>query len=894
MARVMAFQCMSSASRFLGQPRWSSPFVRLKVIPLPPCRLRTRVIRCHVEDWSPKEEKIYRKKEAHKKLRKIRKEMRANRRAEELARVPKVKTNPALLRFERPLRNWNKPWRKIKASAAEYQIGEPHQGLGFSQNDMWIRDKNVLELENSDETPQSSNIGTLSWSRSDPFVDDKNSGLTRLRQEDKEASKLDTLDNDRFDRDLSRNNVETLNESAESVREQRMAGKVYAREVPRIVIGRRKGADVFLSIKDDDATVTKQLPRSDLDEDKQLEWLSKQLNTLARPDGVHLSKLIRSGGLKITDGRAVVLVKKLGALGNWRCALQVVEWLDKRNQFPAVRSRYLYTTILAILGKARRPIESLNVFHKMRDDVTTYPDMPAYRIIAVTLGQAGHLEELLELMRIVRPPPARAGKHLLLVKQGRLIPDVVVYNAALNACVSRRHWRMALWILDQIYREKDVMPNSASYGLAIEVMVKAEKFNLAWKLFRKMEQGGFHPNSLTYKVLVEGLGQIGKADLAIQMVKQMEERGIVAVPGVYYALASTLCTCGRWQDALLQVDRISTRSRRPLVQTYTGLIKACKESFHWRDAISVFEHMREVCAPNIATYNIMISVYGASKMYDEAKNLFDRIKQGRLSPPQLYRADLRLSPDVFTYDAMLGACTKSEKWKDLAVIFRQMLLQGYHLDSERHVWILQAISEAGEDDLLAAMFSHLRGSSAASPELYVLMIKSCLRGGDQDKAFGHLEEMVTRNMRISSLDLRRFKEVACLLSEEEDRLIFMNKVESLNNTCDFNFTKDGRLSSLQHFKQAKARHAPLTFRYGRREGMSSKESTHRSLQTISTGLSPRSFQERLFDTALSPVDLVVTKNWPFEEQKDLGNVPSQLDDSQSSLISADIPGWELL
>lgn len=132
------------------------------------------------------------------------------------------------------------------------------------------------------------------------------------------------------------------------------------------------------------------------------------------------------------------------------------------------------------------------------------------------------------------------------------------------------------------------------------------------------------------------------------------------------------------------------------MQTYTGLIKACKESGRWRDAISVFERMREVCAPNIGTCNIMISLYGAHGMYDEAKSLFEQIKKGRISPKNLYRSDPRLAPDAYTYDAMLGACTNAEEWGDLEVLFRQMLLQGYQLNSNRHAWIVQAISEAGK------------------------------------------------------------------------------------------------------------------------------------------------------------------------------------------------------
>lgn len=61
--------------------------------------------------------------------------------------------------------------------------------------------------------------------------------------------------------------------------------------------------------------------------------------------------------------------------------------------------------------------------------MASYPDMPAYRVLAITLGQAGYLDELFELMQTLRQGPEKNGKFLPLVDNGRLIPDVVVYNA---------------------------------------------------------------------------------------------------------------------------------------------------------------------------------------------------------------------------------------------------------------------------------------------------------------------------------------------------------------------------------------------------------------------------------------------------------------------------------
>lgn len=69
----------------------------------------------------------------------------------------------------------------------------------------------------------------------------------------------------------------------------------------------------------------------------------------------------------------------------------------------------------------------------LQEDFSTYPDMPAYHCIAVTLGRAGHLEQLLELIKSLKEGPKK--KHIAgygasrLNWNGCLQPDIVVYNA---------------------------------------------------------------------------------------------------------------------------------------------------------------------------------------------------------------------------------------------------------------------------------------------------------------------------------------------------------------------------------------------------------------------------------------------------------------------------------
>ena len=66
----------------------------------------------------------------------------------------------------------------------------------------------------------------------------------------------------------------------------------------------------------------------------------------------------------------------------------------------------------------------------MQQELSSYPDLAAYHCIAVTLGQAGLMKELFDVIDCMRDPPEKKFKLGPLQKwDPRLEPDLVVYNA---------------------------------------------------------------------------------------------------------------------------------------------------------------------------------------------------------------------------------------------------------------------------------------------------------------------------------------------------------------------------------------------------------------------------------------------------------------------------------
>ncbi|XP_044495682.1 pentatricopeptide repeat-containing protein At1g30610, chloroplastic-like isoform X1 [Mangifera indica] len=477
-----------------------------------------------------------------------------------------------------------------------------------------------------------------------------------------------------------------------------------------------------------------------VDMEERIQKLARQLNgaDIDVPEWM-FSKMMRSARIRFSDNSILRVIQILGKLRNWRRVLQVIEWLQMRERFKSHRLKFIYTTALNVLGKARRPVEALNVFHAMQQQMSSYPDLVAYHSIAVTLGQAGHIRELFDVIDTMRSLPKkkfRTGIH-----EGwdpRLKPDIVVYNAVLNGCVKRKNWEGVFWVLQQI-KEKGQKPSASTYGLVMElysfqlrqssgkcdnlhptiflrkqVMLACGKYNLVHEFFRKVQKS-FIPSALVYKVLVNTLWREGKINEAVLAVQDMEKQGIVGSAALYYDLARCLCSAGRCQEALMQIEKICKVANKPLVVTYTGLIQACLDSGNIENAAEIFNQMKDFCSLNLVTCNIMLKAYLENGFFQEAKKLFQQMSEDSSHYSQETDNRGQVVPDIYTLNTMLDACIVENRWDELEHVFKKMLQHGFHFNAKRHVRKKLDASRAGRVELLETTWKHLAQVNRVPP-----------------------------------------------------------------------------------------------------------------------------------------------------------------------------------
>ncbi|KAL6573054.1 hypothetical protein OROHE_002530 [Orobanche hederae] len=401
------------------------------------------------------------------------------------------------------------------------------------------------------------------------------------------------------------------------------------------------------------------------------------------------TRMMRYSGLQFTEGQMLKIVEGLGNKGQWNHAVSVVEWVYNSKEQENFKSRFVYTKLL-------------------KGDGHIYPDMAAYHSLAVTLGQYGLLKELLNIVESMKEKPKKIRNMRRRNWDPELQPDIIIFNAVLNACVQTCQWKGVSWVFQQL-RKHSLKPNGASYGLAMEVMLKSGKYDVVHEFFEKMKINGEALKALTYKVLVRAFWEEGKVNDAVQSVRDMERRGVIGTASVYYELARCLCFYGHWEDALLEIQKLrSLRRTKSLSVTFTGMIMSSMDGGHVQNCILLYEHSKTFMSPDTGLINAMLKVYGRNDMFFRAKELFEQTRRYDLHPEiDEHGCGSIPKADVYTFSSMLEASASALQWEYFEYVYKEMTLSGYQVDQHKHFALLVEASRAGKWHLLEHAFNSL-------------------------------------------------------------------------------------------------------------------------------------------------------------------------------------------
>ncbi|KAH7865595.1 hypothetical protein Vadar_008731 [Vaccinium darrowii] len=142
-----------------------------------------------------------------------------------------------------------------------------------------------------------------------------------------------------------------------------------------------------------------------------------------------------------------------------------------------------------------------------------------------------------------------------------------------------------------------------------------------------------------------------------------------------------LCEKGRLREAIAALDSISERGSKVRTDTFNRLIKSCTQANSIHLGRKLHNHIGLVSVLDPFTETKLLGMYAKCGSFEDARKVFDEMRERNL----------------YTWSAMIGACSREQRWKEVVGLFYKMVMgDGIVPDYFLFTKILQACGKCGD------------------------------------------------------------------------------------------------------------------------------------------------------------------------------------------------------
>ncbi|KAG9443166.1 hypothetical protein H6P81_019020 [Aristolochia fimbriata] len=342
-------------------------------------------------------------------------------------------------------------------------------------------------------------------------------------------------------------------------------------------------------------------------------------------------------------------------------------------------------------------------------------------------------------------------------------PEMVVH--ALDACnldVSKtlvdkilkrfsNNWIPAFGFFNWANKQAGYNHSSDAYDSIIDILGKAEQFDLMWCLVDEMIQRKDFFSLITLSKIMRRLARTGRWKDAVDVFHRIEvfglnqdtsamnilldalckERNVEHARDVFLELRGRIspdansfnilihgwCKARKLVDAHLMMEEMRKYGFHPCVISYTSLIEAYSSDKNFRKVRLLLSEMHENGSPpNVVTYTIVMHALGKAKQTQEALEIFETMKKDGCSP------------DTSFFNSLIYILGKAGRLCDADDVFKQMSTSGIAPDvTTYNTLITSACDNSQEDKALVLLKKMEKSSCKPGLETYAPLLKMCCK-----------------------------------------------------------------------------------------------------------------------------------------------------------------------
>ncbi|KAF7827461.1 putative pentatricopeptide repeat-containing protein [Senna tora] len=347
-------------------------------------------------------------------------------------------------------------------------------------------------------------------------------------------------------------------------------------------------------------------------------------------------------------------------------------------------------------------------------------------------------------------------------------------------------------LIDTAFKVKRmILPNTASFSIVIDGLLKKGMLDLALSLFIDMQIIACKPNILIYNNLIDELCKSNRLEETFKLMREMKESGLEPTHFTYNSIYGCLCRRKDVAGAIAILKEMHSCGHHPWIKYSTLLVKelcaqgraleAChflsnmvQEGFlpdivsysaAFSGLINIHEvdkalHLfKDLCShghcPDLAAFNIMINGLCKANRLTEVDNLLNEI------------ATRGLFPSVVTYNLIIDGLCKNGSIDKAMLLLSKMLEENREPNVITYTTLMDGLCRAGRPDDALLIWNEMQRKGCTPNRIaFMALIHGLCKCCKPTAALQYLREMERKKM-------------------EADQYIYVALLSAL--LCDLNF-----------------------------------------------------------------------------------------------------------
>lgn len=365
-----------------------------------------------------------------------------------------------------------------------------------------------------------------------------------------------------------------------------------------------------------------------------------------------------------------------------------------------------------------------------------------------------------------------------------------LYHLLICSCKELGHLESAVKIYNQMPIHDD-KPNLHISCTMIDIYGVMGLFPEAEKLYLRLRSSEIALDMIAFSIVVRMYIKAGALSNACSVLDIMDkQRDIVPDVYLYRDMLRVYQRCGMLDKLAALYYKIMKTGVTLDQEMYNCVINCCAHALPVDELSRLFDEMlQRGFSPNTITVNVMLNVYGKSKLFMKAKRL-------------LWMAQKQGLVDVISYNTIIAAYGQNKKFENMTSMVRSMEFNGFSVSLEAYNCMLDAYGKDEQMEIFRSILQRMKESDCVSDHYtYNIMINIYGERGWIDEVAGVLTELEEQglgpdlcsyNTLIKAYGIAGMVENAVHLVKEmrgkgiePDKITYLNLITALKKNDQF-------------------------------------------------------------------------------------------------------------